>query len=140
VCDTATAAPPSLTGRSVHRGSSTAAGGPTRLPTKFLSSSPSRTVRSELRTVSIDDEFTCCVTGRATYMLFMAFDCGCQPSLIQLRASTSADEMNAFFNLPNPSGRTGPSASDRNEYLKQKIIFLGSGGRPTRGADNLTVI
>jgi hypothetical protein len=33
-----------------------------------------------------------------------------------------------FFNLPNPSGRTYPgvySASNRNEYLKQKTMFPG---------------
>jgi hypothetical protein len=30
------------------------------------------------------------------------------------------------------------SASNRNEYQKQKIMFLGSRARPVRKADNLT--
>jgi hypothetical protein len=32
------------------------------------------------------------------------------------------------------------SASNRNEYQKQKTIFLGSRARPTHKADNLTAI
>jgi hypothetical protein len=32
------------------------------------------------------------------------------------------------------------SASNRNEYQKQKIMFLGSKARPVRKADNLTAI
>jgi hypothetical protein len=49
-----------------------------------------------------------------------------------------------FLNLPNFSGRIRPwvhSASNRNEYQKQKIIMLlGSKVRPVRRADNLTAI
>jgi hypothetical protein len=35
------------------------------------------------------------------------------------------DEVNDFFNLPNPSGRTrhwGLLSTDRNEYQKQKNV------------------
>jgi hypothetical protein len=32
------------------------------------------------------------------------------------------------------------SASSKNEYQKQKIVFLGSKVRPVRIADNLTTI
>jgi hypothetical protein len=32
------------------------------------------------------------------------------------------------------------AASNRNEYQKQKTIFLGSSARPMREADNLTAL
>jgi hypothetical protein len=48
-----------------------------------------------------------------------------------------------FFNLPNPSGHIrlwGYSASNRNEYQKQKKVFLENKERPVREADGLTLI
>jgi hypothetical protein len=52
--------------------------------------------------------------------------------------------MNNFFPIclifPAALGPGAYSASNRNEYQKQKIMFLGSKARPVRRADNLTAI
>jgi hypothetical protein len=48
-----------------------------------------------------------------------------------------------FFNLPNPSSHTRPwihSASDRNEYQKQKNNVSGGKVQPNFMADSLIVI
>jgi hypothetical protein len=46
-----------------------------------------------------------------------------------------------FFNLPNPFVGSGVySASNRNEYQKQKNNVSGSRKRPVPRADNLTAI
>jgi hypothetical protein len=42
--------------------------------------------------------------------------------------------------LPAALGPGVYSASNRNEYQKQKKIFLGNRARPVLRADNLTVI
>jgi hypothetical protein len=42
--------------------------------------------------------------------------------------------------LPSALGPGVYSASNRNEYQKQKIIFLGSKLRPVREADKCTAI
>jgi hypothetical protein len=53
------------------------------------------------------------------------------------------DEVNEFFSiyliLPAALG-PGDLASDRNKFLKRKIVFLGSKVQPVRGADSLTAI
>jgi hypothetical protein len=54
-----------------------------------------------------------------------------------------ADELNVFFNLPNPSGRSRPWGSlslKRNEHQKQKNNVTESKVLPVRTAENLTVI
>jgi hypothetical protein len=52
--------------------------------------------------------------------------------------------LNEFFSIYLiPPAALGPkvySASNRIEYQKQKIMFLGSRARPVRKADNLTAI
>jgi hypothetical protein len=53
--------------------------------------------------------------------------------------------MNVFFFsiypiVPAALGPAVYSASDRNEYYKQKIMFQGYKVRLVRGADNLTAI
>jgi hypothetical protein len=46
-----------------------------------------------------------------------------------------------IFDLPNPSSDPRVrSTSNRNEYQKQKITFLGSKARQVRKADNLAAI
>jgi hypothetical protein len=55
------------------------------------------------------------------------------------------DEVNMHISsiyeiLPAAPGPGAYSASDRNEYQKQKIMFLGSRARPVHQADNLTTI
>jgi hypothetical protein len=43
-----------------------------------------------------------------------------------------------FFTLPNRSSGTKPWAYNRNEYQKQKKMFLRSRARPVSKADSLT--
>jgi hypothetical protein len=54
------------------------------------------------------------------------------------------DEVNEFFSIyPILLAALGPgvySTSNRNEYQKQKIMFLGSRARPVHSADNLTAV
>jgi hypothetical protein len=45
-----------------------------------------------------------------------------------------------YLILPAALGLDVYSASRRDEYQKQKIIFLGSRALPVRKADNLTTI
>jgi hypothetical protein len=45
-----------------------------------------------------------------------------------------------YLILPTALGPGVYSAYNRNEYQKQKIMFLGSKVRPLRRADNLTAI
>jgi hypothetical protein len=45
-----------------------------------------------------------------------------------------------YLMLPAALGPGVHSASNRNEYQKQKKMFLGSKARPVRRADNLTTI
>jgi hypothetical protein len=45
-----------------------------------------------------------------------------------------------YLILPAVLGPGAHSASNRNEYQKQKIMFLGNRVRPVRRADNLTAI
>jgi hypothetical protein len=57
-------------------------------------------------------------------------------------AASRPDEVNGF-KLPNPPGRTRPWSSlspNRNEYQKQRKMFLGSRAWPVHSADNLTAI
>jgi hypothetical protein len=59
-------------------------------------------------------------------------------------AGSRPDEVNEFLSIYLIfKAALGPgvySASNRNEYHKQKKMFLGSRARPVRKADNLTVI
>jgi hypothetical protein len=58
-------------------------------------------------------------------------------------ASSRPDEVNEFFNLPNPSSRTRPwglLSLYRNEYQKQKNNVSGSRVRPVHRVDNPTAI
>jgi hypothetical protein len=48
--------------------------------------------------------------------------------------------LSIYLILPAALGHGVYSASNRNEYQKQKIMFLGSRARPVRRADSLTVI
>jgi hypothetical protein len=45
-----------------------------------------------------------------------------------------------YLILPAALGPGVYSTSNRNEYQKQKIMFLESGARPVRKADKLTAI
>jgi hypothetical protein len=58
---------------------------------------------------------------------------------------SKTDEVNEFFSIclipPAPLNLGVDSASNRNEYQKQKNnIFMGSKARTVREADNLTAI
>jgi hypothetical protein len=59
-------------------------------------------------------------------------------------ADSVPDEDIEFFSiyliLPSALGPKVYSASNRNEYRKQKKMFLGSRARPVREADNFTAI
>jgi hypothetical protein len=59
-------------------------------------------------------------------------------------AGCSTDEVKAFFSiyliLPAALGSGVYAASNRNEYQKQKKMFLWSRSRPALKADNLTAI
>jgi hypothetical protein len=59
-------------------------------------------------------------------------------------ASSSPDEVIEFFSiyliLPAALGPWVYSAFNRNEYFKQRKMFLGSKARPARKADNLAAI
>jgi hypothetical protein len=64
--------------------------------------------------------------------------------MLQARRSWVQDPKKSlnFFNLPNPTRPWVYSASNRNEYQKQKKkkMFLGSKAQQAHKADNLTTI
>jgi hypothetical protein len=55
-------------------------------------------------------------------------------------AGSRTNEVNELFSIYLILGPGAYSASDRNEYQKQKKMFLGSIARPALKADNLTAI
>jgi hypothetical protein len=67
--------------------------------------------------------------------------------MLQVGRSRVRNQMRSlkfFFNLPKLSSHIMPfgvySASNRNEYQKQKNNVSGSRARPVRRADNLTAV
>jgi hypothetical protein len=55
-------------------------------------------------------------------------------------AGSSPDEVNFFFNLPNPSSRTMALGSTQPLTEIGTRNLAGGKGRPTRKADSLTAI
>jgi hypothetical protein len=84
---------------------------------------------------------SCWLISCTVCVIYMKVDAEARSSVVGWGTMLQADEVDFFFNLPNPSSRSMALGSTQPLWQKWvQGIFLGDKGRPARKADNLTAI